>query len=394
LRQDRKQPIALLSYLCCVSSGIIVKILYSAASLQGLFLGFLLFRTKNNQPANRVLSVLLLLISFHLILVGFDERSFFISFPHLSRISWIIGTLYWPLLFLFIQKTTRYNLAAWKNGMLFLPFLFFLAMMIPYYLQSAEAKRIILDDFEKASLADFGWINQAISLLHLLFQGLALRFYYHIENKVKEEYSGDETIRLKWLKEFLIGIFTVTVIAVLSFFARNFQIPVLSELYRFHFFGLVILFYWLSYKALTYPVVFGLQPHSTIDDLEPQTPSAHENSPSEKLQKTYEAIQNVLQQERLFLNSTLTLTELASKAGVNRSLASEAINSQSGGNFFDLVNGLRVAEFKRQVKDPTKKNLSILGIAQESGFNSKATFYSTFKKITGKTPSEFLETEV
>ncbi|HEY0656151.1 MAG TPA: hypothetical protein VGD65_23615, partial [Chryseosolibacter sp.] len=131
--------------------GIIVKILYSAASLQGLFLGFLLFRTSNNQPANRILAILLFLISFHLVLAGFDEREFFIAFPHLSRISWIIGTLYWPLLFLFVQKTTRYPLASWKNYALFAPFVFFLAIMSPYYLQSTESKRLLLDDFAKAS---------------------------------------------------------------------------------------------------------------------------------------------------------------------------------------------------------------------------------------------------
>jgi AraC-like DNA-binding protein len=374
-----------------VSPGIIVKILYSAASLQGLFLGLLLFRSKNNQPANRTLSILLFLLSFHLILVGFDERDFFITFPHLSRISWIIGTLYWPLLFLFIQRTTRYTLAAWKNYALFLPFVFFLTIMLPYYFQSADSKRMILDDFEKASQSDFGWINQVISLMHILFQAIALRFYYFIESKLKEEYSGDEAIRIAWLKEFLIGIFVVTIIAVFSFFARNFNIPVLSQLYQFHFFGLVILFYWVSYKALTYPVVFGLQPQQ---NLERESKSIQEIPVNDKLEKTFEAIQHVLAKEKLYLKATLTLTELASRAGVNRSVASEAINSQSGGNFFDLVNQLRIQEFKRLVRDPAKKNLSILGIAQEAGFNSKATFYSIFKKTTGKTPSEFLDSEV
>jgi AraC-like DNA-binding protein len=263
--------------------------------------------------------------------------------------------------------------------------------MSPYYFQSAELKRVILDDFEKASQSDFGWINQVISVLHLVFQAIALSFYFFIESKLKEEYSGDEAIRIKWLKEFLVGILTVTIIAVFSFFARNFNIPILSQLYQFHFIGLVILFYWVSYKALTHPAVFGLQPSGNPDLREENRGAMPVNS---KLEKTFESIQSVLVNEKLFLNATLTLSELAGRAGVNRSLASEAINSQSDGNFFDLVNQLRIEEFKKLAKDPAKKNLSILGIAQEAGFNSKATFYSIFKKNTGKTPSEFFESEV
>ncbi|HEY0653094.1 MAG TPA: helix-turn-helix domain-containing protein, partial [Chryseosolibacter sp.] len=251
-----------------------------------------------------------------------------------------------------------------------------------------------------ASEADFGWINQVISLLHVVFQALALRLYFAIEHRLKDEYSGDEAIRIHWLKEFLIGIFAVTVIAVLSFFARNFHIPVLSELYRFHFLGLVVLFYWVSYKALTYPAVFGLlsPPVSIAMNEEQALPAepdrAEGEAPDAKLEKAFISIKNVLVDEKLFLNATLTLTELATRARVNRSLASEAINSQSGGNFFDLVNRFRVEEFIRIAADPAKKNLSILGMAQESGFNSKGTFYATFRKITGKTPSEFLKSQV
>jgi hypothetical protein len=276
-----------------VNPGFVIKILYSAASLQGIFIGLLLFRSKNNQPANCILSVLLFLISFHLILVGFDDRDFFMTFPHLSRISWIIGSLYWPLLFLFIQKTLKYSTPKWVNYLLFLPFLFFLVVMMPYYIQSTTTKRAILTDFEVASKLDFGWVNQTMSILHILFQALALIAYNFIERKLKEEYSGDEAIRVQWLKEFLIGTFIVTIIAVLSFFARNFEIPVFSNLYHYHFIGLVVLFYWVSYKALTYPVVFGLQ---TLEKITVEIPDqvANVEIADVKLPGVFASIQNVL----------------------------------------------------------------------------------------------------
>jgi hypothetical protein len=99
---------------------LLIQIIYSAASIQGLFLSLLLFRTKINQPANRILAILLLILSGHLILVGFDNRDFFLAFPHLSRVSWIIGSLYWPLIFLFVQYITQTQPdKVWKSFWMF-----------------------------------------------------------------------------------------------------------------------------------------------------------------------------------------------------------------------------------------------------------------------------------
>ncbi|MCU0357631.1 MAG: hypothetical protein MUE95_08625 [Cyclobacteriaceae bacterium] len=89
---------------------LLIKILYGATSIQGVFLGLLLMRTRINQPANKLLAALLLLISFHLVLIGFDEREFFLRFPHLSRISWIIGVLYGPLTLLFVRHLLQLQL--------------------------------------------------------------------------------------------------------------------------------------------------------------------------------------------------------------------------------------------------------------------------------------------
>lgn len=323
------------------------------------------------------------------------------AFPHLSRISWIIGTLYWPLLFLFVQQLTRTTFnKPWHNILLFIPFFFFFVMMLPYYLQNAEVKRLVLDDFEKASENDFGWINQTVSVLHILFHGLILLYYLRQEAKLKDEYAEIESVRIKWLKQFLVFIFAITIIAVAAFFARSFNLPVLSVVYNFHFLGVVVLFYWLSFNALTNPVLFGLhaeaekpfgvemQKHGITD--EKYSKSAID---PERLKQMFTVIQETIGAEKLYLKNDLTLTALASRVNMPRHQVSQAINSQYDGNFFDLINDLRVQEFKRIAKDPSKKNLSLLGLAQEAGFNAKATFYAVFKKKTGMTPSEYLERE-
>lgn len=368
---------------------LLLKIFYAAAAIQGVLLAFLLWRARNNQPANKILAFLLLLISFHLILVGFDEREFFMKFPHLSRISWVIGTLYGPLVFLFMQQIIRLKVKAYWTPLLFVPFLLTFVSLIPYFLESAAEKRTYLDAFETARADDFGWINQFVSIVHIFFVVGNLIFYLRWERRQSEEFSSMEAVRIKWLRKFLVFLLVITGVGVLIFFSRIWNIVFLSDLYRFHFFGIVLLFYWLSYKALTQPVLFGMtysQPEPVVPaSIEKRTQSGTEN------EAVFQKVRSVLEKDRLYLKSDLTLTELALKAGYTRNQVSHAINSSFDGNFFDFINDFRVEEFKRQALSPDKQHLTQLGIAMESGFNSKASFYSVFKKKTGMTPAAFVE---
>jgi AraC-like DNA-binding protein len=371
---------------------VLIKILYAAASIQGVFLAFLLVRTKVNQPANKILALVLVILSFHLVLVGFDEREFFMAFPHLSKISWIIGTLYGPLIFLFIQQLTGSRVAWYWIVGLFVPFLIVLLNLLPYYWQSAELKRAYLDAFETARLDDFGWINQFVSFVQVAFVFGNLGYYLFLERKQSQEFSSIDAIRIQWLRQFLTFLVAITVFGVVIFFARIWEIGFLSGLYRFHFIGVVFLFYWLSYRALTRPVLFGLV---RTDDapvpVQAESKSTRPDVASGQVETVFHAVKAVLEQEKLYLKSDLTLTELANRSGYGRNQVSQAINTSFRGNFFDFVNDFRVEEFKAQALNPNKRHLTQLGIALESGFNSKASFYSIFKKKTGMTPAEFVE---
>ncbi|HEY5824852.1 MAG TPA: helix-turn-helix transcriptional regulator [Cyclobacteriaceae bacterium] len=376
---------------------LLIKIIYGAASIQGLFLGWLLFRSKINQPADRILSILIFIVSFHLILVGFDEREFFITFPHLSKISWILGTIYGPLIFLFIQSITRtLPKAWWKNTWLLIPFIIVLTSLLPYYLLDAEAKIHYLDNFAKASEDDFGWINQFVSIVQVAFQFLCLAYYHSVERKASEEFSSVESVRIQWLRKFLIFLCSIVVLGVLAFFGRLWNWPLLSDFYHFHFIGVVFLFYWLSYKALSEPVLFGIVstlPEKIIPAQEVKVEEEKYKKSTleqEELNQIFGKLKNLLEEEKIYLKKDLTLTDLSDRSGISKHQISQAINSSYSGNFFDLINDYRIEEFKRLAQNPANRHLSLLGIAQESGFNSKATFYAVFKKKTGLTPTEFL----
>jgi len=92
---------------------------------------------------------------------------------------------------------------------------------------------------------------------------------------------------------------------------------------------------------------------------------------------------------RLYEDAELTLTSLAVKLNIHPHDLSRIINVGMEKNFSDFINGFRVREVARKMHDPVHDRLTLLGIAYESGFNSKRTFNRVFKEMTGKTPVEY-----
>jgi len=93
--------------------------------------------------------------------------------------------------------------------------------------------------------------------------------------------------------------------------------------------------------------------------------------------------------EKLFLNPDLTLRDLADRMNLSANQLSQLLNEGFNQNFSEFVNSHRLDTFKLKAADPKKRNLTILALAYESGFNSKTVFNTYFKKHTGQTPKEY-----
>jgi AraC-like DNA-binding protein len=92
--------------------------------------------------------------------------------------------------------------------------------------------------------------------------------------------------------------------------------------------------------------------------------------------------------ERPWLEPELTLAELAQRLRLHPAQLSKVVNLGCGQNFSDFVNRYRVEEAQRKLADPRFAHYSLVGVALESGFNSKSTFNRVFKKLTGQVPGE------
>ena len=108
---------------------------------------------------------------------------------------------------------------------------------------------------------------------------------------------------------------------------------------------------------------------------------------TEQLQTTLQKLKDTMHSEKPFLKSTFSLPDLAQKLNVSVHMLSQVINDGLGKSFFEMTAEFRIEEAKVLLID--KPNIKVEEIAEQVGYNSKSSFNTAFKKITGKTPSEF-----
>jgi AraC-like DNA-binding protein len=100
----------------------------------------------------------------------------------------------------------------------------------------------------------------------------------------------------------------------------------------------------------------------------------------------------LMENDKLYLDNALSLPAVAEKLGISIHESSYLINAVTKDNFYMYINKYRVEEAKRLLTSARMEELNILGIAFASGFNSKTTFNTTFKKIVGISPSGYVKT--
>ncbi|HEX7755468.1 MAG TPA: helix-turn-helix domain-containing protein [Niabella sp.] len=111
--------------------------------------------------------------------------------------------------------------------------------------------------------------------------------------------------------------------------------------------------------------------------------------PAAVVDTTIEALKKTMEQDRLYLNTALTLQTVAQHTGLATKTISAVLNQHLHKNFNEFINGYRVALFKEKLLASGAEQLTFAGIALDCGFSSPATFQRVFKQVTGMSPSAF-----
>jgi len=374
---------------------------------------FLLLGRKKNNAASFLLILFMLLVSFQALLNAFDTQDFFLTYPHLSRISWLLPSLFGPLVYLFTKKITSKEVRlVQEDGIHFLPFAFYFGTLSDWFFTPAGEKNRLLRNFDELSRQDFGWLNQLSIFVILFYLILTLRQLQKYRQVIENTFSEISTRRLEWIRTFVYSMLMILVISAFGFYGRKWSIPLLTNFYHYNYGLLVLLIYWMAYKSIIQPELYLAlkEPPTVSNEVEPLLPAGWNEQPEDdlvslpdtevrKYQKSgldtdtavllYSELLSYMETNKPYLEPDLTIYKVAASLKVPRHHLSQVINEKAQKSFFDFINSYRIEEVKKQLASPEMANRSILGIALDCGFNSKATFNVTFKKFTGMTPSAY-----
>jgi AraC-like DNA-binding protein len=215
-----------------------------------------------------------------------------------------------------------------------------------------------------------------------------LALYKQYRKWTKTQFSDIEAVSFKWFRNFLIVFITMFVVYLVKMVIIRIYTLDFKEDWWDNLIGVALIYYVsITGYAQAQPntgLVFKEEEHKV------------ENIQKEKFNEgeleTWKAkILKLMQDEKLYLQPELNLSDIANRLKTNISVLSGVVNNAFGKNFNDFVNEYRVKEFQERIQLPENKNITLLGIAFDCGFNSKATFNRSFKKFTGKAPKEFLD---
>ena len=326
---------------------------------QSLVLSIYLF----SEGRGRFLAMFLLMLGIHMMLNIIMETS---ALPWMPDITHAFGFSYGPLIFLFSREMafgeTELNVKSLRHLAFFI-----IALPAPYLFNNVQ---IIL----------------TISIVTITYGYLifSLVMLSKVNRALDKTQSNALDYKLGWLNGFIISLL---VLATLDFARLIFLQPGNSQtneaFYSFVLIGLFLYIIVMSLKVLKRPEFFqGL----TVEELK----LSEETSSKSQFEPGHlDSITHLIKNDQLFLNPKLTLSKLADQTGYSSHELSALINSHSGGNFSDYINAFRIEYVCELLKDTNQKQRVLLDILLSSGFNSKSTFNTAFKKITGQTPTEF-----
>ncbi len=355
--------------------------LFLLGGAQALFLAAALLAVKRgNRMANRILGIFLLALAIPLLMSVAHHTKAILNFPHLLRIETPLIFVYGPLFLLYVKALTAKDFALQKRHFFhFIPFLIYTAYLFPFYAQSQADKIKYWSTAHRHALPLSLHIETVLGICQVLIYLLVtVRLLAGHTRTIKESFSSIEKINLDWIRNLIIGFGALWAFGLIMY---AFQAHGLI-----HFVALagVSMIFYMGFKGLTQPEIFAV-------DEERQTVSKYARTAlaPDKAEAYLEKLLNAMAAEKPFMEGDLSLQKLAKKLAIPSHHLSQVINEKLQQNFFEFVNRYRVEESKKQLADPSKKNLNIAEIGFQVGFNSPSTFNAAFKQHTQMTPSQF-----
>lgn len=361
-----------------------------------IFILLVFLSKKNKQIHDKILI-------FWFCLIIIQTHSFYLQsinpYHFIVEISSAIVFLHGPTIWFYYHTlTTKKIQFRFLYFLHLLPFAVNLYLILPSFIHQqltpfTEVERNILMVVKFISILSY----VLITILHLSWH----------KKLVKDFFSNTQKIELQWLQVVLFGILFIWILAAFSQLAVHLRFEIIDRSDEDIYVNIAVNLWVISiaYYGFKQGSVFQNlhrdvltieneeknkelvkeQPNNII--LKKYTKSRLDKETIERLALT---LMNHMKNQKPYLDPDLNLLQLAKAVNLSTNDLSQVINEYYKMNFYDFINRDRVESVKQAIINGDTKTKTLLGIAFDSGFNSKASFNRAFKKMTGQTPTEYI----
>lgn len=388
--------------------------IYIIIIIEAIIASLYFYSKRKEIPAFKILSIFLMLMAFPM-LINIIRISFQFERKTLFSLSQALPFTYGAMLYLYsifiIDNRDKLNK---KDFFHLIPFLsLFITLIFGLEIAPLDVHfNPHTGMMMKHAKLDWKWVI-TFTLLSISFiyytTAIIIKLKQHKENLGKYYSNESSKISLDWLKR-----------CAIVFLVANIIINTLYVLFNYiDFFGLsphminsygvlVFIFIFSLFAASQAPIYKENNEEEYVLQNKVETHNNEANNiestvTEKKAEKKYETsrlgseeistylvqIEEYIKDEKPFLENELTIVEFSKALKINRNYVTQILNDKLNMNFKTYINKHRIEFVIELMKDNSTKDLSLLEIAMEAGFNSKATFNRVFKEKIGKTPTEY-----
>lgn len=358
---------------------------------------------KNNTRANKILALIIVLPAgafFTNLLVYLDQiGTMFILVYFNVAISLLFGP---SLLYYFNLMLGRKVVFQNKQVLHLVPSLVVGIIGLSLISLNTQERDALLDRI-RAGTDDMSNILSLVLLIHILsYLFMSWKMQQQHFKDVTSFYTDLEHTKYRWVKLFISSLIGINVLFILCYL-----LPALFAPHLMMYTDLMVTPF-LTFLIYLFIMITGFNNQAVFSDTEytayanglvPFNAYVKETEEGKKygnaalkeevLTDIEERLQKILKEQKPYLDKELSINKLSESIGISSHQLSQFINRTYEKNFYDFVNFYRVEETKSLLIDPSNGHFKIEAIGEAAGFNSRATFFSVFKKVTGMTPSAF-----
>lgn len=238
----------------------------------------------------------------------------------------------------------------------------------------------------------YSWLDILMSCRHTLVLAVYIIATWRLSNQVKmAQTEPNNQKNAAWFKTFCEGFLVLIVLDIgirMVFFSMKFKAPTFELILA----SLIA----VAIHLAAYHLFDGLKDFPKILPVF----SKENNSPKYKtsplgpqqMKSCQDNLLNLMDTQKPYLNASLKIADLAQQLDIPSHYLSQVLSESMDTNFYTFINTYRINAAKALLTDEKYQHYSILSISMECGFGNKTTFNRTFKKLTGMTPSQFVNT--